>query len=195
MPGANINQAEERAIVATKDGRLIVVGGVDYPVDVKGGDGVTAKAAGGGRMEEFGVFIAFKGKLDFGAGFPVGGALPDRKVKVVHGERPKAVFPEGQRAGLFQEIQEVDEEAAIPLPFLRWQSSPSPTFAATAAQLKTRHDLGGRVRTGGGGPRNRNRETETVMQSPGRFIAEEATFGDRGGDGGDKRNMIRGVAG
>jgi hypothetical protein len=146
-------------------------------------------------MEEFGVFIAFKGKLDFGAGFPVGGALPNRKMKGVHGERPKAIFPEGQRAGLFQEIQEIDEKAAVPLPFLRRKRSPGPTFAATTAQLKTRHDLGGRVRTGCGGPRSRNRETETVMQSPRWFITEEATFGDRGGDGGDERNMVRSVAG
>jgi hypothetical protein len=150
------------------------VGGVDYPVDVKGGDGVSAEVTGGGRMEEFGVFIAFQGKLDFGAGFPVGGALPNCEMKGVHGERPKAIFPEGQRAGLFQEIQEIDEKAIVPLPFLRRQRSPGPPFAATAAQLKTRHDLGGRVRTGGGGPRSRNRGTKTVVQSPRWFITEKS---------------------
>jgi hypothetical protein len=116
-------------------------------------------------------------------------------MKGVHGERSKAIFPEGQRAGLFQEIQEIDEKAAVSLPFLRRQRSPGPTFAATAAQLKTRHDLGGRVRAGGGGPRSRNRGTKTVVQSPRWFITEKAASGYGGGDGGDERNMIRSVVG
>jgi hypothetical protein len=145
-------------------------------------------------VQKFGVLVAFQHIADFGPSLPVESLFFNREVKGIHSERAQEIFRMGERTNFLEKIEEIDDNATISLPLGGGRVLSGPCFTFSPAQPKTSNDSRSGVRTMGGYPGSGDGGAEAIKKGPGGFIPEETTFGHRRGDGGEKGDVIGGIA-
>jgi hypothetical protein len=84
---------------------------------VKDGDRVASFPARRLGMEISSVFVTGDSKFHFSAGFPVDPTFLNRGVESLDNERAEAVFQVGERADFLDQVQNVDNNTGVGLPF------------------------------------------------------------------------------
>jgi hypothetical protein len=146
-------------------------------------------------MEEFSVFIPFEGELNISTSLPVDGSFFDGGVERVHSKGPKAAFKDRERAFFFQEVKEIDQNAAVLVTLGKRDGTTGSLLTPKMALTKTGNNTARRVRARDRGPSLANRCTEGFMEPPRRFIAKNRASRNYAEDGGDERDMVRCVTG
>jgi hypothetical protein len=160
---------------------------------MSGGNRVAAEPTSSRGMEELGVFIAFKGKTHFCPKPPVESFFLDSKVEGVHSKGVEVVFMGVQRMVLLQQVQKADQNAAIIFPEEGRGGSLRPSFAVETTLAKACGNLGSRVMSSRPSPGGTDEVFKTIVKPPRSIVPEVPAFGDEGGDGGNKGDVVGGI--
>jgi hypothetical protein len=137
MPRGGRNRAKEGNKEVSEDRGLETVLSRGHPVDLEGGDSVTTQMTSRDIVEEFSVFVPFKGELNLSMGLPVDGSLFDGGVERVHSKGPEAAFKDRERVFFFQEVKEFDQNAAVFVMLGKRDGTTGPLLTPKTALTKT----------------------------------------------------------
>jgi hypothetical protein len=117
IPRALRSGAKKIFIKIVKDSSFGGVIGEGRAIVVKDGDRVASFPARRLGMEISSVFVTGDSKFHFSAGFPVDPTFLNRGVESLDNERAEAVFQVGERADFLNQVQNVDNNTGVGLPF------------------------------------------------------------------------------
>lgn len=143
-------------------------------------------------MEELGVFVAVDGSSNLSTKFPVEDAFFDRDTEGVNGERAKERLQVGERAHLFQSVEDVNEEAAVLFPEGGRSQPSGPTLATEPTLAQASNDARHRVGSESRRPGRNNSRAEGGVERPGFLKSKDSRVGGARGNGGEQMDVIGG---
>jgi hypothetical protein len=163
--------------------------------DVQDADVVSSEALGGPRVEELGVLVALHNGAELPPLFPVRGASENQPLQGSPAGDTKPELIGGERAGLLEKVQKVNQEHTVILKLGIKAVGAFPDLGSGAEGLQAGCKIPSRIGTGSRRVPSRegSLEEERILE-PGIFETKIARSRDGGGSRDHEGEMIRGWA-